>query len=135
MGDALYIDGDQTTAPGLVAQEMQQNQNADQFDYVTPKHPRHINLDEDDDEESVVPADDIQSIASANPLVNDDKLMRNGSNIYHPNRQVNKMMAEMVEQEKIKNGGKIMQKKQIRIQSLRDWCFDNGLNDIYDKLI
>ena len=42
-------------------------------------------------------------------------------------------MAQMVEEQKAKNGGVLPQMH--KIQSLRDWCFDNGLTEVYDKLI
>eukprot|EP01083_Nonionella_stella_P277811 944604_1 len=49
--DALYHDGNETTAPGFVAQmAMQENAvaNGDQFDYITPK----VGLGLDDNDES-----------------------------------------------------------------------------------
>merc|ERR1712228_169097 len=70
--DAMYgMDGNETTAPGLIAQlQMQDVSNLDQFDYKTPQSP-NIDIDEDDDAQSFI-MNDNESIAFANPLMEHD---------------------------------------------------------------
>ena len=122
--DAMYGDGNETTAPGHVAQvHSEQPLPTGHLDHITPD----LREDHDDPDGAVrdVSMSMVAQPSAVNPLLDDSKLMRNGQNIYHPNRHVNKMMAQEAERGRLQSGrmGVMAQHKKLQEQSLSDWCY------------